>query len=340
MKLDDLCDAIAAHGLPAADAREHPERDSVVATRSAVADAVVDDEFLLDCMSREMGLIEQKVPRRESVPFFTTPDSGITFAFRYWAPGSNAGAHEHTAWTITAVCKNRLTVKTFDRENSYRNQTLVPKNVFDAPAGRTGFIYEPCIHDPRNPTDHWSISLHVTSPRDGEPDPGADRCLPILDQTRPARRKSHGDARDWVNAAKVRHSIACQISEFVAARRGAQADRLLSRCVRSGPVAVRRFGRGRLGDGAVTATRRYTRTHRDMTLSCWERDDCIALGVETDDGWVEQIRMARIASKALAFCATASAFTVDEIPGALAPVERLMIVDALERAGLMWSEAC
>ena len=141
-----------------------------------VADAVLDDEFLLDCMSRELELIERKVPRRESVPFFTTPDTGITFAFRYWAPGSNAGAHEHTAWTITAVCRNKLSVRTFDSESSYRNQALVPKNVFDAPAGRTGFIYEPCIHDPRNPTGRWSMSLHVTSPRDGEQHPGMTTC--------------------------------------------------------------------------------------------------------------------------------------------------------------------
>ena len=61
MKLDDLCDAIAALGLPGADAREHPDRGSVIATRSAVADAVLDDEFLLDCMSRELELIEPRL---------------------------------------------------------------------------------------------------------------------------------------------------------------------------------------------------------------------------------------------------------------------------------------
>jgi hypothetical protein len=340
MRLDDLCDAIAALSLPGADAREHPDRDSVIAARSAVADAVLDDEFLLDCMSRELELIERNVPRRESVPFFTTPNTGITFAFRYWAPGSNAGAHEHTAWTITAVCRNKLSVSTFDRESSYRNQALVSKKVFDAPAGRTGYIYEPCIHDPRNPTDRWSISLHVTSPRDGEQDPSSDMCLPILDRTRPGRRKGTGDARDWVIDARVRHSIACQIAGFVAARHGARADRLLSRCVRSGPLAVRRFGKGRLDSGEVMRPHRYTRTHRDLTLTCQDRGDYIALGVETDKGWIEQMRMARIAAEALAFCASAPAFTIDEIPGPITSVERLTIVDALERVGVMWPEAC
>ena len=291
-------------------------------------------------MSRELDLIDTKVSRRDFVPFFTFPDSGATLGFRYWPPGSSAGAHEHTAWTITAVCRNKLAVKTYDRERSYREQRLVPKNLFDAPAGRTGFIYEPCIHDPSNPTGRWSLSLHVTSPRDGERDPDDDMCLPALERTRPARRLVYGDARDWVNAAKVRHNISCQLAAFLAAMPGSTADRLLARCVNVGPAATRRFAGGRLPSAAVARVQTFTHTHQDLKLSCRDHDDYVALGIEVREGWVEQLRMARVARQALAFCASAASFAVDEIPGPITAGERWEIVDSLEAAGLVWQEAC
>jgi hypothetical protein len=68
-------------------------------------------------------------------------------------------------------------VLTFDRQESYRQNTLVPKNRFEAPAGKTGFIYEPCLHEPRN-VSGVVLSLHVISPRDGErPDDYQSLCL-------------------------------------------------------------------------------------------------------------------------------------------------------------------
>src|SRR5262249_52087689 len=163
----------------------HPDRALILAARSGVEAAVVDDEFLADCIALELKLIESNRPRRGLVPFLTMPDLGIRLAFGYWAPGNSAGAHEHTAWTITAVCRNELEVLTYNREESYRKRGLVPKNRFHATAGRVGFIFEPSIHAPRNISGEWSLSFHVTSPRDGEPAGDYEQeALPSLNSRR------------------------------------------------------------------------------------------------------------------------------------------------------------
>jgi predicted metal-dependent enzyme (double-stranded beta helix superfamily) len=169
VKLHDLCAAFEALSFPTDGDRAHPDRALVVAARASVEDAVVDDEFLADCFSTELRLIENNCLRRELTPFFTIPALGVRMAFGYWPPGGTPGPHEHTAWTIIAVCRNELEVLTYHRDESYRRGELVPKNRFSASAGRVGYIFDPCIHEPRNTSRDWSLSLHVSSPRDGEP---------------------------------------------------------------------------------------------------------------------------------------------------------------------------
>jgi hypothetical protein len=193
MRLEELLRRFQALRFPAKDEQAHPDRALIVAARSSVEAAVVDDEFLADCMDLELKLIESNRPRQGLVPFLIMPDLGIRFAFGYWAPGSRAGAHEHTAWTITAVCRNELEVHTYDRDDSYRRRELVPKNCFHAGAGRVGFIFEPCIHEPRNISSDWSLSFHVTSPRDGEKLDDYSEPPPAL-RARPRLLSSSGDA--------------------------------------------------------------------------------------------------------------------------------------------------
>jgi hypothetical protein len=180
MRVDDLCEAFRGSEFPAQGVDAHPDRASVKTARSAVESAVIDEEFLVDCMRRELRLIEANTPRRGLTPFFIIPDFGIRIAFGYWPPGATPGAHEHTAWTITAVCRNRLEVLTYDREESYKRQELVPRNRFNAGAGRVGYIYEPSIHKPKNISTAWSMSLHVSSPRDGQPLADDDRPFPAF----------------------------------------------------------------------------------------------------------------------------------------------------------------
>jgi hypothetical protein len=73
----------------------------------------------------------------------------------------------------------KLDVLTFDRPQSYKTRTLVPKNRFHAEAGQVGYIYEPCIHDAKNISQDWSLSLHVISPWDGRHAGDFEDCLPL-----------------------------------------------------------------------------------------------------------------------------------------------------------------
>lgn len=341
MKLDDVCAVFDRSDFPAANAREHPDRTSVLAAREAVTAAVTDDEFLIDCMAHELGVLERRVPRQGLVSFHTMAATGVRFAFGYWAPGQSAGAHEHTAWTITAVCRNQLSVRTFDREESVRTQTLVPKNVFDAPAGRVGFIYEPCIHDPCNPTNTWSLSLHVISPRDGEKSE-QDMCLPVLDEIKSRRSISFGHPSAWVPFARYQHLLIDQIARLAAGIDIAAAGRILARCRSLGSAETRRFidSLGRTAVEKTSGTASLTIVHERLALSCRDLDGGVALGVETPDGWVEQMRMSRAGREAMRFCSGRTSFGVADIPGRLTSQERWAIAEALEKSGMFRMEVC
>jgi hypothetical protein len=329
LRLDDLCASFDRGEFPAAAAREHPEREAVLTAREAVTAAVRDDEFLIDCLAHELDVMERRVTRRGLDPFYTLPELGIQFAFGYWSPGSSAGAHEHTAWTITAVCRNQLEVRTFDRDESYRRRALVPKNRFGADAGKVGFIYEPCIHDPRNPTDRWSLSLHVSSPRDGE-SLDQDACLPILEEWR-ARRSTHDDDPcASVQMARYQHILIGQIAGFVGGIDVPGAEDLLARC--------RRLGAKPRGQRNCTAAT-LTIVDERLLLSCRDVDGGVALGIETRGGWAEQLRMSGLGREAVAFCADRTTFDVREIPGHLTSDERWAIADALVESGTFRMEA-
>lgn len=95
MKLDDLRAAFDALSFPAATTGSAPERDAILEARKLVAAAVIDDEFLVDCISRE-------IPRlRDSLlgglaPFYTMP---ATQAQAH--AGSATGAHPSGAATFS-----------------------------------------------------------------------------------------------------------------------------------------------------------------------------------------------------------------------------------------------
>jgi hypothetical protein len=343
VKLDDLCELFDRRAFPEAHVREYPERDAVLAARSAITEAVRDDEFLLDCIAYELTLLERPGMRRQDlVPFFTLPGFGIRFAFGYWPPGSNAGAHEHTAWTITGVWHNQLIVQTYDRNESYRRQTLVPKNRFDAHAGEVGYIYEPCIHDPRNPTDQWSLSLHVSSPHDGEKRADQEQCQPLLDVFAARRWTGYGDPYDKVIATRHRQLKIRAIAQFLAQVDAVPVADLLERCVQEGSSATQRFvqglGRNDLISAGGPKARTLGRSHEELALNYRDTDDFVALGVETARGWVEELAVSRVAREAIAFCVSTPRFDVLELPG-LTDEERWALAEALEETGLFTIDA-
>jgi hypothetical protein len=339
MKLEDLQKAFGRYSFPDAHVHEPPDRDSVLAARATVTAAVRDEEFLIDGLRLELTQLERGEAVLGLAPFITLPVVGIRLAFGYWPPHGNAGAHEHTAWTITGVCHNELSIQTYDRDESYRRQELVPKNHFDAPAGQVGFIYEPCIHDPRNDTDRWSLSLHVTSPWDGQELPDQDRCLPVLDAIR-RRRFGLGVGEPYSNvvAARYRQLKIRAIAQVLSQIDDVAVTDLLRRCAGMATTTTRRFvdGLGRIDRPELDVNPKRSITRTDPALVLTYRESCgrVYLGVETRHGWVEELAVTSVAREAIAFCVDTPRFDVADLPGNLTDEERWSIAEALEETGL------
>jgi hypothetical protein len=87
-------------------------------------------------------------------------------------------------------------------------------------------------------------------------------------------------------------------------------------------------------NGGRPTARTLARCHESLVLSYRETDDFVALGVETQRGWVEELAVSRVAREAIAFCIGAPRFDVLELPGCLTDDERWAIADALEESGL------
>lgn len=335
MKLDDYCEQFDRVHFPDALERSLPERASVQAARAALADAVVDDDFLADCMARELDRLQEDRMKPGLAPFHTVEEFGIRLAFGYWPPGATAGPHEHTSWTITAVCRNELHVTTFDRDASYRGRTLVPKNRFEATAGRTGFIYEPCIHEPWNPTADWSLSFHVLSPHDGEKLDDYSECIPALVGEPLVPDLDHPYAR--VLAVRGRHRYVSVLARILAHMESPRAAELLESCAALGSSATRRMI-ARLTTGAWSGVEGVPwileRAHPDLVLDYRGAADLVALHAESSAGTVEELTIGNSAREAIAAVAREPMFDVRSLPGNFSEEERAAIAQTLEDTGL------
>ena len=324
--LADLCGSLAALPFPRADEDAHPDRDAVAAARAHVTSAVNSDDFLADCIARELRLIERGWPRAGLVPFHVIPERGIRFAFGYWSPGATPGPHEHTAWTITAVCRNELEVATYDYVESYRRGELVPKNLFLAPAGKTGFIYEPCIHAPRNTSRDWSLSLHISSPLDGAGPGGGP--LPGLAVRGPDLAVEHPYIR--VVIARQREHQLYQLARILSAMTVARAREVLEDCLELASTTTRQ----RITGTAPDAPWQLERTGASLVLGTRDDGDAVVLEAQTAHGMVEELRISGVAREAVAYAVRTPAFNVRALPGDLRDHERAEIAEALEATGL------
>jgi hypothetical protein len=344
MRLDDFCESLARLPFPRVDEPAHPDRDTVQAARFLVGTAVADDELLIDCVAHELRLIESGRLRTGLVPFFVLPCLGIRLAFGYWPPGATPGPHEHTAWTVSAVCRNELEVLTYDRDETYRRRELVPKNRFPAPAGKVGLVYEPCIHEARNPSSHWSFSLHVTSPRDGEsPD---ERPDPVPGLGAPSRAGSPAVEPPvdhpyvHVMTARQRQVHVRQLVRVLATidpSHTLRAPRLLAKCFALASSATRRMidplapqpGRKR----ALAGPWLLARTHPELVLELRRHGDAVALDVQTPSDRHEALVFDGVPREAITMAAREPVFDVHTLPG-LAPDARSTVGEALEGSGL------
>lgn len=343
MKLDSLCDALERLPLPRADEAAHPERDTVAAVRAHVSTAVTDDEFLADCLSYELRLVEDGRLRPGLVPFFVLPRLGVRMAFGHWAPGATPGPREHTAWTVAAVCRNELEVLTFDRDETYRRRALVLERRFAAPAGKAWFAYEPCIHEPRNASRTWALSLHVSSPREGLPRRAGYEPVPGL---APASRPDPGPPAHpyaFVLAARQRQLQVGRLVRVLTTLDACCTLRipwLLTRCYALAPSAMRRTihrlvpqprARELLAGPWLLA-----RTHPELELdvAADPHDGRVSLGVRTPSGRREALALDGAVRPALAVAARELVFDVRALPGPLFPAERESLGEALEHTGL------
>jgi len=261
----------------------------------------------------------------------------VRFAFAYWPPGWSIAPHEHTAWTITAVCRNELEVLTFDRDASYRRQELVTKNRFQAAAGRVGFIYDPSIHQPRNCSADWSVSFHVSSPRDGEPVGDYAEGIPglaVWDRSRPE------DAHPYMRvvATRRRQSYLLQLARILASMTVPRAPQLLAECIELASTPTRRAISGMLGPAGsgsyLDAPWMFVRAHADLVHKYRCTGGKTHLDAETWQEPVEQFAVPSRFSEAIAFVVNASRFDLRSLPGRLTDDEKIAIGEALETSGL------
>jgi hypothetical protein len=341
MQIADLSCTFADHGFPNAEAERHPPRDSVVALRAIVAEAMRDDPFLLDCAAAELAHIERTPLRRGLAPFHVDPRFGVRLAFGYWAPGSTPGPHEHTAWTITAVVRNELEVVTFDRAASYRQGALVPKNSFTASAGQVGYVYEPIIHAPKNVSREWSLSFHAMSPRDGEPPEDFPEPLPELAVAGSAAEDGDHPYR-YVRSAWHRQNHLRELARLITTLQGPQAGELLNHCALLANVATRRRIRSlceAAGHAAVVATSPlFVRTHSELQIGFRENGEVLTLTSRTETGEQDEFSISAVARDAIAFVIGQQRFDARFLPGDLSLDERMFIAEALENAGLFREE--
>ena len=335
MKLDHVFEGIEAVELPLADELLHPDLHAVRTIRSTIESAVIDDEFLSDCIELELDLIVDTPIRRGLLPFHVMPKLSVRFAFGYWPPGGTPGPHEHTAWTITAVCRNELEVQTFDRAESYRRRELVPKNRFTAASGRVGYIYEPSIHAPINASPDWSLSLHVTSPRDGEP---VESCGEPILGLRSARRRQPPSAHPYASvvAARARTERVHVLARALAGMHVPTAGHLLDRCAGLGSHATRALAAKGRGSSAARTLRR---THPELALSHHVVGDTVSMMAHTPADAIAELTVDVVAADAIAYAAREPEFDVRDLPGRITDEERVELAEALEDSGLFTKAA-
>ncbi|WP_437320224.1 hypothetical protein [Sorangium sp. So ce385] len=324
MRLAELTALFGQLDFPRSDGHARPPRDHVRAVEAAVRAGLSDDELPLELLALE---IERRDGAPDLAPFHVVPEVGVRVAFAYWRPGRAAGAHEHSDWTVTAVLHNALDVATFDWDATARARRLVPKRLFSAEAGRVGHIYGPCIHDPRNPTASWSISLHLFGPSDG---PVLEAQVgPVEGLTPAAPRPAAAD--DALSAALLAHERECvrRAQVDALAQRGPRAAALLARLHARGDAgtrarAARALGRLEELDARAVLARRWPGVDLDVLRSAGRAE----LRARCGERAQLLVRVPAWAEPALRALAAASELRPGDIPG-LAEAEQLALARAL-----------
>jgi len=335
--------------------RERPVRESVRAVSAGLERALLSESFVVDCATRELERMERSNVLGHMNPFFVAPELDIRFSFLYWAPGEGSRPHEHTDWTVTAVCQNELQVEVFDWRSAVEEAKVVRTRVHPASDGRAGYIYDPCVHNPRNLTNRWSMSIHIVSPHDGKP---LDGRTPFAAPPPPSRLAEGAVAAneaftrcydDWRRECRLRVLVG-----LLDTRGGLQATPLLERLFERGRATTRRMAMAALarrdsgraqrllqsGKGRrITAASRLTSATPRVVCEVREQAGSAELVVNWPYGSARLVRTDPCATEALRVLATEPSVVVGDLPGPLSDAERVALAEAVDEWFLFDLEA-
>jgi predicted metal-dependent enzyme (double-stranded beta helix superfamily) len=296
------------------------------AARDLVRVAVADPEVLCECAELELQLLRSKSDGPNLVPFLHVPSIRAGLAFGYWAPSAATGPHEHTAWTITAVIRNKLDVWVYDWAMSYDCGTLVESRIVNAVSPDVGYICSPTIHDVRNSTSSWSLALHVLSDHDGQRPAGYPKSI-LADLS----EAPGDDPYRSVNSARMRRAKAVQMAKILRgpAANPATVDEWLEEFI-GGATSARVSTLLRPGQAPDAPLRRLRRIHPDLRLSVDQTGPRVRLWAYSGDAAHPQIDVTAEFADPLSFIAEQLEFDVESLPGNLTISERQAFARALE----------
>lgn len=294
--------------------------------RDLVRVALTDPEVLCECAELELQLLRNKSDAPNLVPFIDFPSIRAGLAFGYWPPFGATGPHEHTAWTITAVIRNKLDVWVYDWAKSYDCGTLVESQIVNAASPDVGYICSPTIHDVRNSTASWSLALHVLSDHDGQrPDNYPKSILPDSSE------KLDDDPYRTVDSARMRRAKVVQMAEVL---RASVADPATFgqwfEEFMVGATSTRISTLLRLGKAPDARLRRLRRIRPDLRLSVDQAGPHVRLWAYSEHGAHPQIDVTEDFADPLSFIAEQLEFDVESLPGNLTIAERQAFARALE----------
>lgn len=337
LKLTDICDQFDRL-FPQIDVHTHPSLEAVKSARSLLETAIASDAFILDCIEHELALIETSKLGSGLIPFFVQPTTGVQFSFGYWSPGASPGPHVHTAWTLTAVCRNTLNVLTYDTQTAIESGDLVIKKNIDATQGQVGFIHRVCVHEPINTSDRWTWTMHVTSPLDGQPSDEfpSDRFQFEQEQPVISDHPFSEVVRSRQRRVRLRYlrSILMTMSCERSAACLATCDRLGVKSQNHNLLITESPIKAQPHSSAQNRTYKLQRTHADLILKCKRTDTAATLLVDTPNGPEELVEMDPIAEPALQFVSQNLSFSADSLPGELSQLEQYQISETLENLGI------
>ncbi len=335
--IDELLERTAPLALPLPGEPRRATQGEVYAVRTEVTASLSQEDFLLDCVERELQRLRSAKPDAGLFPFATSGDGRVLLAFGYWAPRSGTGPHEHVDWTVTAVVHNRLDVTTFHYEALARDGRLVPKNHFQAERGRAGQIHEPCVHAPENPTERWSLSLHLLGPNeDGQL---ADRELGLTRFQASGAEEPHLRTFRGMQARERAHGV---LVELLASFASERARSVLAALADEGSASIREAARRALGERASRASPeasgepaldRALAASALLPLRVEEAADVASLRLGPSADAPVLLRTSLRAAEALRFVASARRFRPEELPG-LSAREKQRLARALLSLGL------